>query len=413
MWPFKTQSKETYAGLPTQYQGNSGWDMLWGAFKSWKDGGSVFDMTGAAQCEATYASHPIVNACVRAIAKSAVEPRLEIGMEVGDEWKSVQNHPLLELIESPHPEYTANDFVQYGVSRLKLSGAAYAIKIRGSSKKKIVQLWPIPSAWVTPVKPRRGDELQGGFKIQGFSEIVPNEDMIVWRMINPATTNTGASSLGACWRDYRLDVEREIYMAEMLANMKMPGMVVSPKEGVTLSEKQVKDLQAVLDERTGRGNRGNVLALLRSADVQIVNPLGDFDWPGITSLVETRICAAFGVPPIVIHSRAGLDRATYSNYKQAREAFYQETMIPTWDLLADGLTLGLLRKEGDFKFKFRYRWDELPFMRVEKNLGVQLSLQEFTSGVISRDEARLEIGYEADPDFVDPTQLAPDPAKPE
>jgi len=52
---------------------------------------------------------------------------------------------------------------------------------------------------------------------------------------------------------------------------------------------------------------------------------------------ETRILGPFGVPPILIGSRVGLARSTYSNYEQARDAFWQDTAIHEMRLFEDDL----------------------------------------------------------------------------
>ncbi len=43
---------------------------------------------------------------------------------------------------------------------------------------------------------------------------------------------------------------------------------------------------------------------------------------------ESRILGPLGVPPILIGTRTGLARSTYSNYAQARRAYWEDTAIP-------------------------------------------------------------------------------------
>ena len=43
---------------------------------------------------------------------------------------------------------------------------------------------------------------------------------------------------------------------------------------------------------------------------------------------ECRILGPFGVPPILIGSRVGLERSTYSNYEGARKAVWEDTLVP-------------------------------------------------------------------------------------
>lgn len=52
----------------------------------------------------------------------------------------------------------------------------------------------------------------------------------------------------------------------------------------------------------------------------------------IDSRSETRILGPFGVAPILVHAKVGLERSTYSNYEAARQAFWEDTQVPetTW-----------------------------------------------------------------------------------
>jgi len=63
-----------------------------------------------------------------------------------------------------------------------------------------------------------------------------------------------------------------------------------------------------------------------------------FDEMGFETLDErneTRILGPFGVPPILIGSRIGLARSTYSNYDQAYQMFWQDTLLHECKLFED------------------------------------------------------------------------------
>jgi len=80
-----------------------------------------------------------------------------------------------------------------------------------------------------------------------------------------------------------------------------------------------------------------------------------FDEMGFETLDErneTRILGPFGVPPILIGSRVGLARSTYSNYEQARDAFWQDTAIHEMRLFEDDFQYYL--SAGDTWVAFDY-----------------------------------------------------------
>jgi hypothetical protein len=68
----------------------------------------------------------------------------------------------------------------------------------------------------------------------------------------------------------------------------------------------------------------------------------EFAYPQLRALTETHICSVFGVPPIIAGIQAGIDASTYSNYEQARKAFFEDTVQALWSRLDGALTRGLL-----------------------------------------------------------------------
>jgi phage portal protein BeeE len=73
----------------------------------------------------------------------------------------------------------------------------------------------------------------------------------------------------------------------------------------------------------------------------------EFAYPQLRALTETHICSVFGVPPIVAGIQAGIDASTYSNYEQARKAFFEDTVQALWSRLDGALTRGLLSEFTD------------------------------------------------------------------
>ena len=82
---------------------------------------------------------------------------------------------------------------------------------------------------------------------------------------------------------------------------------------------------------------------------------------------ETRILGPFGVPPILIGSRVGLARSTYSNYEGARKAFWEDTLVPEIRLFEVEYQSHL--NEGDVFVKF----DLSQVPALQKDLPVLIS----------------------------------------
>ena len=66
------------------------------------------------------------------------------------------------------------------------------------------------------------------------------------------------------------------------------------------------------------------------------------DLKALRRIPEERVTAVFGLPAIVAGLGAGLDRSTFANFKEAREAAYESNIIPTQRLLGAELKTQLL-----------------------------------------------------------------------
>ncbi|WP_206341757.1 phage portal protein [Streptomyces ureilyticus] len=85
-------------------------------------------------------------------------------------------------------------------------------------------------------------------------------------------------------------------------------------------------------------------------DVKVLGlNLDQLRFPDLRTISETRICAGFGVPPVLVGAKAGLDRSTFANYAEARRSFWEETIMPDQRLIGD-VIVRLLPEVNDSTF---------------------------------------------------------------
>jgi phage portal protein BeeE len=107
-------------------------------------------------------------------------------------------------------------------------------------------------------------------------------------------------------------------------------------------------------------------------DVKVLglNP-SDLEFPDLRTISETRICSAFGVPPILIGAKAGLDRSTFANYKEARTSFWEETIMPLQRRISDVITSRLLPQVLDAEFttprRVTVQWDRSQVLALKES----------------------------------------------
>jgi HK97 family phage portal protein len=371
---------------------SGGWDVL-GGMPSWKSATGIWQKHFEPELESMYATQVVVYGCVKKICLSASEAPLCIGYEGDDGWEDVE-HPLEKILKHPNPYMSYAEFIWHVLSHKLLTGRTYIWKWR-NGYGNIGELWPMPTSMVKEVRDASGRIF--GYKLwQGSAKdwmSIPREDMFVASYPDPANIMGGLGPLQAAVREVQTDGERQDYFVEMLTNSRTPGMILYQPD--QWSAEQKDEVRATVLDGLGRGRRGKPLFMEgEGAKLEQIVPLKDLDWPGLTTLSETRICSAFGVPPIIIGLRAGLESGTYSNYAQALQSFYQGTMVPEWAMLDGAFTRGLLRDEGDDTLEVSHDISNVRGLQEDEDKRATRAAQLFSGGIVSRNEARKIVGLE-------------------
>ena len=369
------------------------WSMIQGAWPSrWQESNAIFLNPTTQLAEQAY-KHPIVRACVQVIATSMSEPRLAVGRERYNEWNEEKWHPVMDLLENPNPLQSCEELVSEWIARAELTGFGYIRKIRNKGKR-VVQLYPIPTSWVTMDSASMGTSAGIQYRVWGSKELVPSSDMIVLKHFDPSSILGSSGPYQAVSNSHALDKEREDFLAEIFLNMQVPGLVFHYPPGFK-SAKERKAAKKEISDALGRGNRGSFHILEgEGATLDMKAPLQDLDWPGLQGALEVRICVGFGVAPIIIGCRFGLEKSTYSNYEQAEKSFYTRTLRPKWNMASAVLTRSLMRDEyNQPDFRLRFMYDDLDQFSVDETAHVDRICKLVQAGIIGRSEARIEVGY--------------------
>lgn len=388
--PIRRRGKSPSVISQTQPAGS--WEAIVGTI-AWQDADSVWNSYTEAQKEAIVRSHAVVYACVRKLTSAFQEAPIAVGTMDGREFEPDLENPLNDLMAKPNFKMSYEEFVSVLIANLVLSGESYIWEWRDRAGY-LKELWPIPKSWVTEVRNQQTKQLESYTIKQGSKVVkVALQDMTMLWFPDPSNPTRGLAPLAAALQDVQTDQERANFLVEMIHNLKYPGLILKQPEG--WDDEQKAEARQLIHELIGTGQRGGPLFLEgEKATAEVIAPLKDLDWPGVASLSETRICAAFGVPPITIHLRSGLDKGTYSNYKEANRAFYSQTMVALWKFVSAGLTRGLITEEAalfkeDTDMVFRYDTSEILELQEDQDSAAKRATQLFLGGLITRNEGRI------------------------
>ena len=120
-------------------------------------------------------------------------------------------------------------------------------------------------------------------------------------------------------------------------------------------------------------------------------PFNEMGFDALDERNESRILGPFGVPPILIGSRLGLNRSTYANYREARQAFWEDTEVPELMLFQDEYQYFLQSDDGGF---VAFDMSGVPALKQDSQIKAQISGDAFSRGAITKNEYRAAIGLD-------------------
>ena len=263
--------------------------------------------------------------------------------------QEITTHPLLDLLKRPNPMQSGAEYMRAKVGFYMISGNGYEERVlAGGTIREMYQLRPDRMQIMPGLTgmPKAYQYKHAGRTITwDVDPITSDSDVRHIRAFNPLDDWYGLSPIEA--GAYAVDQNNEAmqWMQALLQNSARPSGALSSPEGQELSNDQFARLKAQIDDQyTGARNAGRPMLLegglkweqmgLSPVDMQIIE----------TKFSSARdVALAFGVPPQLIGIPGD---NTYSNYQEARLAFWEDTVIPLLQLIADDWNAWLADPQG-------------------------------------------------------------------
>lgn len=354
------------------------------------------------------ANTSIVEAVLGWICRNFPEAPIEVQLpNTNGDYEAVIDHPMSSLIEMPNPFYSGIILSMATVLDWWAAGDAYWLKYRNNTKLPI-QLWYTPSWMMEPKGNDKGgpEEWITHYEYRPYSgakfDLDVSEVVHFRHGLNPDNPRKGRGRFTSLLREIFTDEEAANWTASLLRNMGVPGVVISPsKETIDYSPtpEEVTAAKKYIDQSFTGDNRGKPLAFEGPVTVSQFGFSPDqMNLDKIRHVPEERISGVVGIAAIVAGLGAGLERSTFANFAEAREASYEENIIPTQRMFAADLRLQLLRDfEPDIKrTRVLYNTGGVRILQEDKNKEAERWGQLFARGVAKRSEARLKVGLDAD-----------------
>lgn len=351
---------------------------------------SFMDITFPTLVREGYKKNSAVFSCVQALAFGFSEPRLRVYTDGSPD----DAHPLVRLLRHPNPDMGMKSLLQYTMTYVAIGGNCYWLKVY-NGRNEVVELWPLHDGQMTPVP--GGTRMIKHYELLDVDGVkvddIPRERVIHFRWaVDPLQPWRGMSPLVAVAREADLDSEMTDYTFALLKNNAVPPLALIAPEHVILQDYQIRRMKQEWAEQYGGENRGKPAILEGGVDIkQLSFDINRLAAEAMRNIPESRICAAFKVPPTVALLYVGLQHMTYDNVQGMLRYFTEQTLIPMWDRFDDIITHDL---STDFDMEdSEVQFDIRGVVALQRK---RLELGEFVDravrgGYMTRNEARAEL----------------------
>lgn len=355
-----------------------------------------------------YVNRVWVQRSVNYIANSV--DKVPIECKVGGEWYSAEQaqddlrpisdgRRLLELLDRPTSRDPATTFFSWSTKWGQIVGD-WIWEIVPAVDGGIAELYPL-----FPHQMRRRE---GGYRYwpEGAGDWVDYDEIeyapgqkppvigangdalaIFGRYPSPVDEFYGMPPLRGAKDDIISEYYAVRYDHRFFRNSARPDIVIGFKS--KLDREQRRENKEAWDDFKGveSSHRAAVMDGDPSVTLLSQNPR-DVEYQEGRKLAREGECGAFGVPPVLVGI---LDRATYSNYSEAKVIFWGITMVPLMDFNVSWAKWTLLPFFPDVE-DIRHRCDQIPEVQEAEEWKHERARQDVAGGLITNDEGREEIG---------------------
>lgn len=262
--------------------------------------------------------------------------------------KPIESHPLLDLLARPNPTMSRSAFFIWLVSYFLIDGNEFILAVSPdpNGRQPPRELWPLQPDWIELKLGGRGKPTREfRFKNKdGTTSPIPPDMILHIKMFNPLSPFIGLSPIRAARFSITQGNESKKWNVSLLQNHARPAGAFITKGNVQ-PQQRTRIKEEMEEKWTGSANAGRPLFLEGGFEwTQFSLNAADMDWLEGQKISAREIALIFGVPPELI---GDVSNKTYSNYKEARRAFYQETILPFMQFLKDEFNTWLVPKFGD------------------------------------------------------------------
>lgn len=327
--------------------------------------------------------------CIDAIASNQAKLKFVVREGDPETGKIIKDDDLSFTLNRRANSYeTAKQF------RYRLTGQALLSKRGAFIERKRAEsgkwrLHLLPAQNVEPIPDP--DKFVAGYRLMTANEgevILPPEDVIWVRCkphpIDPYLQLTPLTAAGLA---IETDFLARLFNRNFLMNDGRPGMLIS-----VAGQLNVRDAEELKDRFSGSPHTAGRTSVIEADGINATDLGGsprDLQWLDAINGSKSDILLAFGTPESVLGNASG---RTYDNADAEAEVWWEETMVPHCDSIAQALDI-MTGSYDDDKF-LTFDYDQVDVLQRRKRARQQELIDRFGKGVATLDEVLEGTGRE-------------------
>jgi HK97 family phage portal protein len=344
--------------------------------------------------------------CVEKIAQTAIDPELivETRKDASAPWERDDGHPLCRLFTRPNDRLDGSAFLARWLVMLHVTGT-FRARIYRNDLGLPARLVPVlsPARLVPVVEMRSGvPPLHYEYQDLNFRENVPTEDVFTDSLFDPRDEHAGLSPLAVALGAVDMDAAQTEYVRAFFDNGGVPSGVIQVKN-TTLTDLEAEGILARWVRKYARGVHGRQVSpavLDQNAEYQRIGAnLDELASEALSERAEARVCAPFGVPPLLAGALVGLkNQNNRASAGAANKEFWENKVSPLLKRIRIHLTWTLLKEfEGEDRIAaglVRVNWDlsQVSAMKEDVDAVQKRARENLKAGGITLDQFLEKIG---------------------
>jgi HK97 family phage portal protein len=341
----------------------------------------------------SYKTNEVAYACIDKRMKAISEPMLKIYNKDTDEEEPIDE--FYKFMEEPTPDLSQSEYLAAIEMYLCIAGFMSWEKDY-KNNGKLNALWPMMPQYCSFM--RGQGKLLRAIRYLPYTGLpavdIKRDKVVLFMYADPQYFGLRPLSPTAVLGDIiKVDNDLTVMLETFIQNGAFVSGLLSTEQVINEADARFAK-ERFRQSHGGPKNAGDVVVTGKGLKFERMGQtFQEMVFPEVDARSETRICMGYAVPPILVAAKSGMDRATYSNYEQARGAWYEEFIPAEWKFIQQSMTRDLLPHFTDNKkLEIRFDVSRVKALEAMREKDEERTVNQAKANLITRDEARLDLG---------------------